>query len=234
MLGVVLPPVAGAAIAAVVDVIPLKIIVHVDVDIVAAPSAPIAPTAAPERAHRQSDSETDRGRRHDCTCRVIRRGVINRRVWVHGSAIDDDGIIRRHIDHVGLRRLHNDHLFVVYNLVFDFHLLSGFQSALVLSFLSHPLHRIHNVALLGKKGVAKVRRPLNIVRKPFHNIRQRCHGLNTWIPGLLRYGIGQRLVFEIGILRHPLLKLDDFERVSGCNQHLAQQRVRIKSDGSDK
>jgi hypothetical protein len=231
MLGVVLPPVAGAAIAAVVDVIPLEIIVHVDVDVVATPSTSVAPSA-PGCANRQSYSESDRSRGHNSACGVIRRRVINRRVRVHGSSIHDDGIIRWHIDHVGLRRLHNDHLFVLYNLVFDFHLLARFQSALVLGFLSHSLHRIHNVALLGKKGVAKARRPLNIVREPFHNIRQSCHGLNTGIPRLLRYGIGERLVLKVGIPCHPLMKLDDFQRICGCNQHLAQKRVRVKGNGS--
>jgi len=163
MLGIVLPGVAGAAIAAVVpDVVLLEIIVHVDVDVVAAPSCPVAPSA-PGRPDRQSYSERDRRRCHDGTCRVNRSRVINRRVRVHGGSVNDGGIIGGYIDDVGLRRLHNDHLFVVYNLVFDFHLLSGFQSALVLSFLSHPLHRIHNVALLGKKGIAEISGPLNVV-----------------------------------------------------------------------
>ena len=229
MLGIVLPTVAGAAIAAVVDAIPLEIIVHVDVDVVVTPSGSVAPPA-PGRADGQPHPERDRAGCYDGTCRV--RRVVNRGVRVHRSSINDGGIVGWYIDHVRLRRLHNDHRFVFYNLVFDCHLLVGLQGALILGDLSHTLYSFHNVALLGKKSVAKVRRPLNIVREPFHNIRQGCHGLNTWIPGLLRYGIGQRLVFKIGIPCHPLLKLHDFQRVCGCNQHLAQQRVRVKGNGS--
>jgi hypothetical protein len=75
-------------------------------------------------------------------------------------------------------------------------LLGGFQRALVLRFLTHALYRSHDVSLLGKKGVAEVRCPLNIVGQPFDDVREPGHRLNAWVPRLLRGRIGEGLALE--------------------------------------
>jgi hypothetical protein len=45
---------------------------------------------------------------------------------------------------------------------------------------------------------------------------------------LLRHRVRQRLIFQIFIPLQPLLKLNNFQRISGSGQGLGQERVRIK------
>jgi hypothetical protein len=66
------------------------------------------------------------------------------------------------LDHLRIRLLNNDHLFVFNCLGFYFHLFVRLQ-ALILGLLAHALNRIHNVGLLCQKGVSEVGCPLNVV-----------------------------------------------------------------------
>jgi ABC-type siderophore export system fused ATPase/permease subunit len=49
-------------------------------------------------------------------------------------------------------------------------LLVAFQVASILCFLAHSLYGRHHIALLRKKCIAKVSRPLNVIRQPLHHI----------------------------------------------------------------
>jgi hypothetical protein len=129
---------------------------------------------------------------------------------------------------LGVRLLNDDHLFALHGLRFNFHLLVRFQIALFLGLLAHALHRVHDVALLREESVAQVGGPLNIIGEPLHNIGKRRHGLNTGIPGLFRHRVHQGLVFQILVLSQPLLKLDEFQRVSRSRQNLGEEWIRIK------
>ena len=40
-------------------------------------------------------------------------------------------------------------------------------------------------------------------------------GLDTLVPGLLRDGIGERFIFQAGILCQSRLQLDQFEKIGG-------------------
>ncbi len=71
-------------------------------------------------------------------------------------------------------------------------LLCGFQGALVLGLLAHPLNDIHDVALLRPKGVAENSGPLNVIREPLYRFRQSGERLDTRIPGLFQIRIGER------------------------------------------
>ena len=54
--------------------------------------------------------------------------------------------------------------------------------------------------------------------------------LNGRIPILLLDGGGKRLALQVGVFGHPLLQLDDFERVRRGGKHLRQERIRIEGD----
>jgi hypothetical protein len=43
---------------------------------------------------------------------------------------------------------------------------------------------------------------------------------------LLGHGIGQRLIFQVFIPLHPLLKLDNFQRIRRSSERRGEQRVR--------
>jgi hypothetical protein len=113
-------------------------------------------------------------------------------------------------------------------------LLRGFQLAGFLSFLTHALHRIHDRTFLCEEGVAQVGSPLNVVCQALRHVRQSGQGLHTGVPRLLLHGISEGLVLQSLILCKPLLKLNDFERISGCRQDLGQQWIWIKGDGRNK
>jgi hypothetical protein len=63
----------------------------------------------------------------------------------------------------------------------------------------HALHGIHYIALLRQESVAQIGGPLNVVSETFHHVGKGSHGLNAWIPRLLRDSIGECLVFQPGI-----------------------------------
>src|SRR4029077_4458315 len=90
------------AVAATNVRVTVEIVVSVDCDIVvSAPAAAPAPTTAPKRAHHYADAERDC---HTC-CVVSRWRIVNRRVGVVGGTVHHDGIIRRHINNLGIRLL---------------------------------------------------------------------------------------------------------------------------------
>jgi hypothetical protein len=49
-------------------------------------------------------------------------------------------------------------------------LLAGLECSLVLSLAPHPLHRRHDIRLLGEKGVSQICGPLDIARQALNNI----------------------------------------------------------------
>jgi hypothetical protein len=121
----------------------------------------------------------------------------------------------------------NDDALAFDDLGFDRLLFVRFQIASVLGLLTHALNCVHDVALLRKKCVSKIRGPLDIVCKTVHHIRQSGQCLDAWVPRLLCHRIGQGLVLQRLVLLEPLLQLDDFERIRGSGKSLSQQRVGI-------
>jgi hypothetical protein len=98
---------------------------------------------------------------------------------------------------------------------------------------AHALDGVHDIRRLRQKRVPQFRGPLHVAGKALDHIRHRDHGLDAGIPRLLLHGVGQRLILQILVPRQPLLKLDDFERIGGGHQRLAQQWIGIERDGSD-
>ena len=52
----------------------------------------------------------------------------------------------------------------------------------------------------------------------------------TRIPRLLRDRIRQRFVFQGLVPSHPLLELNDLQRISGSGQRLREKLIRVKRD----
>jgi hypothetical protein len=178
MRRIVLPRIAAASIAADVgsvtaaDVgIAVKVVVPVYVDVAATPSAAPTPTSAPRRAHRQADPERYCAGSYNCSRRI--RWVVNRRIGINRRSIHVSGIVRRHVNHLRICLFHNDYLFAFDNPGLDLLLLVGFQGAGALRFLPHPLNGVHDVGLLREKRVAEIGGPLNVIRQPLDQIRQR-------------------------------------------------------------
>jgi hypothetical protein len=128
----------------------------------------------------------------------------------------------------------HDYRLALYHPSLNLHLLIRLQSAGPLSLLTHALDSVHHIALLREKSVTEVGGPLNVIGEAFHHIRKRRHRLNAWIPGLLRDGSDERLILQARVFLQPLLKLDDFQRISGSYQRLAEQRVGIERNRCDK
>lgn len=218
MLRIVLPGTAAAAIAcsavalrihlvsvatvylvsiAAVNVgIPVEVIVDVDVHVVVAPTTAPTPSTAPHGAHRDTHAE-----RNCHACGVITWGrIVNRRVWINGRAIHDDGVVGRNVNDFGVRLLDDDHFFLLDNLGLYFLLVARFQVARLFGFFPHALHGFHHVSLLGKEGIPQVRRPLDVVRKPFCHVRQSRQRLHAGVPRLFCHRIGQGFVFQVFVL----------------------------------
>jgi hypothetical protein len=92
---------------------------------------------------------------------------------------------------------------------------------------------VHHVSLLRQECVSQVRRPLDIARHPLHHVWKLYQSLHAWIPRLLGHRVRQRFAFQILVLIHPLLKLDDLKWISGSSQRLSQKWVGIKRDRRD-
>ena len=116
---------------------------------------------------------------------------------------------------------YNRLLAAVDRLRFNFLLSAGLQRACALSLGPHALDRRHHISLLRQESIAEIRRPLNVFCQLFHDIRKRSQALNARIPRLLGHGVSERLVFKACVFFHPLLQLDEFDRVCGSDQSLA-------------
>jgi hypothetical protein len=84
--------------------------------------------------------------------------------------------------------------------------------------------------LLCQKRVSQIGRPLNIAGHPLHHIWKFYQRLDARVPRLLCHGVCQRFALQILIIIHPLLKLNDFERVSRSGESLRQEWIRVQRD----
>ena len=196
--------------------IAVEVIVVVDINVVASPSASTTPPTAPESTHHHPDPE-----RNGKPGGVIPgRRVIDGGIRIHRRTVDDDGIISGDIDDLWIGLLDNNNVFVFDNRGFHFLLFVRLQVSFILGFLPHALHSVHHVGLLCEECIPKVGRPANIVGQTFHHFGQGGKRLNAWVPGLFRNRVGQLLIFECLVLLQPLLQLDDLERICRSGQDL--------------
>jgi len=98
MRWIVIPLVAAAAIAADVGAVAalnvgvaVEVVIHVDVNITMTPAASPAPTAAPGRAHRDTDAE-----RYGACCynpSSCVGWIVDRRIGVSRGTVDDGRVV---------------------------------------------------------------------------------------------------------------------------------------------
>jgi len=81
--------------------------------------------------------------------------------------------------------------------------------------------------LLRQECVSQIRRPLDVAGHTLYYVWKLYHCLYAWVPLLFCHCVRQRFAFQILIPIHPLLKLDNFKRISGSSQRLSQERVGI-------
>ncbi len=169
----------NAAAVAPADVsIPIEIIVVINVDVIAAPTTTPTPAAGPKRSHHHAKSERNRRARG-----VVAPGrIVNRRIWIIGSAVHHHGIVRRYVHNLRISRFDYDDALTLDDCRLHLLLLVGFQIALILGFLAHPLNGIHHITLLRQKSVAQVGGPLNVICQQLYDLRQRGQSLHTRIP----------------------------------------------------
>jgi len=167
VLGPVLPVTVADPIPGVDVRVAVEVVVVVDGDVVVSPTGVPPPATTPGRAHRNADPKRDR-----CAGGVVtRRRIVDGRIGIHGRPIHGHRVVRRHVHHLGVRLLDDDHVGVVLRLRRHDLLFGGLQRALVLRLPTHALDRRHHVSLLREKGVAEIRRPLNVVRQTLNKIR---------------------------------------------------------------
>jgi len=126
--------------------------------------------------------------------------------------------------------LNNHHAFLFNYLSLYLDLFVGGQFSGCRRLATHTLNGVHHLGLLGEKGVAQLGGPFDVVEELLHDIGKRSQALNARVPVLLLDGFRQLLVFQLLVLRQPLVKLDDFERIGGCREHLGEQRIGIECD----
>jgi hypothetical protein len=142
-----------------------------------APPAAPAPTAAPERSHHHTNAEGGR----DTGRVVVSWKIVNRWIRIDRWTVNNDGIVRRHINNLRVGLLTHDYALAFDDLGFYYLLLGGFQTALILGLLAHALHRIHDIALLCQERVAQIASPPNVVCQPLYHIGQRGYCLDAGI-----------------------------------------------------
>src|SRR5258705_1934335 len=160
MLRVVLPVTAIDPVTRSIDIVSVvvtyEVVVSVDIYVVASPTAAPAPTSTPSRSDRDAGAVP-----YGCTTVI---SSVKGRIWVDHCSPNEGRVVRRHVDHFRTGLL-NHHVGFAFDLFcFDLHLLIGLQLPSVLRFRAHALHRVHDVSLLGQKGVAQVCGPLDVFR----------------------------------------------------------------------
>ena len=155
MLWVVLKLVTSARIlpvadivSTVVDVIPIKVVVVIDVDVAATIPIAITPPIVGDTCPNQDTSSE--GETHS---RIVTRIAI-RIVRIGRRPIDHGGIVGWDINGLRVRLLDNDHLFVPRGLRRHLLFLAGLKVPFGLGFAAHPLDGIHHIRLLCQEGVS--------------------------------------------------------------------------------
>jgi hypothetical protein len=165
--------------------------------IVTSPSAVAAPAATPCSSHGYANAE----RKSHSGGIIASWRIVNGWIGINGGAVYHYRIIAGNVDYLGVSLFDYDHLFIFHRLGFYLQLLAGLQVALLLGLRAHALHGIHYVGLLGQNGISEIGRPLDVICKPFDDIRKGSQGLNSGVPVLLFRRVRERLVFQILVLR---------------------------------
>ena len=232
MRRVVRPRRGSAAVGhiAAIEVVPVhERIVHHDGAVppsrMPAPSAPAVPPGAEVDAHIDGTAESEvepASKERALRPPPARIGI------PHGRTPDPHRIVHRHVDDLGVGRLDVNVGLAAGGGRRHVLLCGGLQLPRLLRFLAHALNRVHHALLLGQKRIAQVGGPDDVVIQPLQHIGENRQRLHAGVPVLLLCGLRQRGPGYPGILLHPLVSLDQLQRISGRHQNLAQQRIGIE------
>jgi len=95
------------------------------------------------------------------------------------------------------------------------------------------LNGVHHLGLLGEKGVAELGGPFDVLKELFDDVGKGGQSLNARVPVLLLDGVRKLFIFQLVVLRQPLVELDDFQRICRSRKYLRQQGIGIKCDRCD-
>jgi hypothetical protein len=213
-------PSVSVTYAGTVEIIPVDEVI-VNVDIVTSPSSvpsPAIPASTPDGTKRKSGSpgdETEAGR------------IVHRWIGISGRTPHRFGIVLRHIDHLRRSGLDGDVVLTVARGGGDCLLRCRLERTILLSSLAHSLDRLHDAVLLRQDGISEIRCPAKVLAQTLQNIRNHYERLDARVPRLFRSRVGQCLTSERGVLLKPPLRLHDLQRVRGCDEHLAKDRVGV-------
>jgi hypothetical protein len=125
--------------------IPIEIIVVVDVDVTIAPAATPAPAASPKSPHHDANAKCN----SDASGIVSPRRIVNGRIRIEWGAPNHHGVVRWHIDDLGIGLFDYDHALILDDPGFHLLLRGSLQSAFVHGLRAHALNGCHDVTLLG-------------------------------------------------------------------------------------
>jgi hypothetical protein len=160
--------------------VPIEIIVVVDVDVTIAPAATPAPAAGPKSPHHDANAKRNRY----AGSIVSPRRIVDGGIRIEWGAPNHHGVVGWHIDYLGIGLFDYHHALVLNDSGFHLLLRGGLQSAFVHCLRAHALNGCHDVALLRQERVTKIRRPLNVISQPLHDVWKRRQSLDTRIPEL--------------------------------------------------
>ena len=111
-------------------------------------------------------------------------------------------------------------------------LLGGAQRTGAVGLIAQALDGSGDGSLIGLKCLADGGVVVDILRHHLEHFGEIHQRNKRWIEPLLLRGIGQGYAGESGILRQPIVDIQNFLRVGGGGGDLRKQRVGIESDGS--
>ena len=219
MLGVVLPVavVANLVVDVVFVVVVYVLVVYVYVDVIVTPAATVAPApVSPDCSDRDSNAK---GKSRPGRVSSVGR-IVHRWIRIGGLAINYGWVVGRDVNHIGVGWLNDNNALAFHLLSLDRLLLAGLESSRALRLCAHALDRVHHIGFLREESVSQLRGPSNIIAQLLDHVGHYRHGLDAGVPRLFFHRIGQRFAFQVLILSHPLLELNDLERVGGSDQRL--------------
>jgi len=89
------------------------------------------------------------------------------------------------------------------------------------------LNGVHHLGLLGEKGVAQLSGPFDVLKELLDDVGKGGQSLNARVPILLLDGVRKLFIFQLVVLRQPLVELDDFQRIRRSCKYLCQQWIGI-------
>src|ERR1700681_4550231 len=163
-----------------------------------------APTISSEKPEPESDAKSNAHSGQENPRLGIPSGICDDR-----RTVDEPRIVLRHVDHFGIGWFDDDGVALGRYLL----LFIAVQMAGLVSLLTQCLDRIRDILLLIGVGIAKRRRPREILVHVFKTRGKLCESFYARVPVLFVYLFCQLFPFEAGMTLHPAVRLDNFGRI---------------------